>query len=50
MPSIDFVVETFDGTEFHNVDLSDPDGWAEYDDRNDKAVTITGLEYQIVRV
>jgi hypothetical protein len=50
IPSIDFIAESVDGTIFENVDLSDPDGWAEYDERNDKAVSVTELEYKIVRV
>jgi hypothetical protein len=32
------------------MDLSDPDGWAEYDERNDRALSITEIEYKIVRV
>jgi hypothetical protein len=50
IPSVDFVVETVDGVQFCDVDLSDPDGWAEYDERNDKAVSITDLGFRIVRV
>lgn len=50
IPSTDFVVETLDGTIFENVDLSDSDGWAEYDERNDKSVSITDVESNIIRM
>jgi hypothetical protein len=49
-PNIDFVVETKDGTIYDSVDLSDSDGWAEYDEENDAAVSITDLEFEITRV
>lgn len=50
IPNIDFVVETKDGTIYENVDLSDSDGWAEYDEENDVAVSITDLQFIIERV
>ena len=50
IPEIDFIVETTGGTTYHSVDLSDSDGWAEYDEDNDAAVSITDLEYVIERV
>mmetsp|Transcript_26686 Transcript_26686/g.39648 ORF Transcript_26686/g.39648 Transcript_26686/m.39648 type:complete len:162 (+) Transcript_26686:95-580(+) len=50
VPEVDFVVETADGTIFEDVDLSDSDGWAEYDEENDAAVSITELESVIERV
>ncbi len=49
LPSRDFSAETTDGVMFEEVDLSDPDGWAEYDEQNDKSVSITELSWRIVR-
>ena len=46
-PHCDFDVETNSGTIFHKVDLSDPDGWCEFDDNNGETVSILHLEHRI---
>eukprot|EP01038_Epipyxis_sp_PR26KG_P011755 gene11755-15729_t len=46
IPGIDFVVESIGGSAFENVDLTDGD-WADYDEDNDTAVSVTNLEHVI---
>ena len=47
-PSFDFMARTTGGVLFDNdkVDLTDRD-WAEYDEENDMAVSVTNLDYKI---
>ena len=50
IPGTDFAVEGSTGTVFPAVDLSDPDGWADYDEGSDESVSVMGLEHRIVRI
>jgi len=49
IPGIDFSAESIGGTLFSNIDLSDGD-WAEYDEENDAAVSITDVAYSIEKI
>jgi hypothetical protein len=50
IPGADFSAEGSTGTIFPQVDLTDPDGWTDYDEGSDEAVSIMGLEHRIVRI
>ena len=41
-----FQVESAGGATFSEVDLSDKDGWVEYDEENDSSVTIQDLAFE----
>ncbi len=49
IPTTDFNVETTSGIVFQNADLSDPDGWNEYDENLSEPVSIMNLESRIER-
>ena len=49
-PGVDFMAEGTSGTRFSSVDLSDPDGWTEYDEDAGEAVSIMNVEHRFVRV
>jgi hypothetical protein len=49
IPGIDFNILTSSGKIFENVDLTEKD-WAEYDEENDLSITVTNLEYEIVKI
>ena len=46
----DFSGETTSGFMFDAVDLTDGDGWTEYDEQAGEAVSVMELEHRIVRV
>ena len=54
-PSIDFIAygkedSNGDATVFDEVDLSDlDDGWCDYDEKTNESVSITNLQYEIVK-
>lgn len=45
-PTGPFTVESTEGTPFEGVDLSDPDGWCEYDQAHDLSLTIDSVEFE----
>jgi len=48
IPSLDFEAFGLEGTRFESVDLSDlTDGWCEYDEKNNEAVSIQNLQHEI---
>lgn len=49
-PGADFFAESPVGTIFRDVDLTDPDGWTDYDEEAGEAVSIMNLEFRIVRI
>ena len=50
IPGTDFSGEGETGTVFSAVDLSDPDGWTDYDEGADESVSVMNLEHRIVRI
>lgn len=50
IPGADFAAEGITGTVFAEVDLSDPDGWTDYDEGAEESVSVMGLEHRIVRL
>mmetsp|Transcript_90658 Transcript_90658/g.270563 ORF Transcript_90658/g.270563 Transcript_90658/m.270563 type:complete len:172 (+) Transcript_90658:77-592(+) len=45
-----FLVESDGGTVFPDVDLSDEQGWCDYDEKSGKTVTITDLKWEFKTV
>jgi hypothetical protein len=50
LPGDDFFAEAPGGNIFPEVDLTDPDGWTEYDEKAGEPVSIMNLEHRIVRM
>lgn len=49
-PGSDFSAEGSSGTVFAAVDLSDPDGWTDYDEDSGESVSVMNVEHRIVRI
>lgn len=50
IPMTDFSVETVSGAKFDAIDLSDPDGWTEFDENISEPVSVMNLEHVIERL